>query len=413
MVLTFKILIIGTRTVVDAGETALLFTTLINLNKHFSHAKIVIGLTCEDEDFKKTLPRSILKQIRIIKSAKIRMHQLRVLMLILRCLPEYFSADLVLDISGDGFTDSAQYGFFGTFSHASQLLISIFLRKKTVVCAQSIGPFKKFFTRFLGYFVLNNVDLITVRENITERYLHVLGVTKPPLYLTADLAFMLDPTPKLIENQETIRSKHGKDRPLIGISISQIISTWAFPYLENQELQYLTYIKSMQEIINYILDKYDANAIFILHTTGKGARHDDSLAAKKIFDGIKHRERVKILNDVSNPAKIKRAVGECDLFIASKMHTAVEATTMIVPTVSIAYNYKVYGIIGNMLHQENLIVDIRILKAQDFIEEMIRKIDYAWENCEQIKTNLRYYTSRAREMSQQNIILITKFLNLQ
>jgi polysaccharide pyruvyl transferase WcaK-like protein len=402
-----KILITGTRTILDAGETALLFTTLDQLNKHIKNVEIVVGLTCDDADFRKTLPDYISTNLRIVKSFNAGVHPLRVLVLVLRCIPEYVNADLVLDISGDGFTDGAQYGLFSTLSHASQLLIGIFLRKRVIVCAQSIGPLKTRLTQLIGHFTLNKVNLITVREKITETYLQSLRVTKPPLYLTADLAFILDPAPVSLE---PIDKKKLVGRPLIGVSISQVIHSWAFPYLRNETLQYDAYIESMQKIIDYTMEKYDADVVFILHTSGEKARHDDGIAAQKVLSKIKYKDRVKIVSNGCKPSEVKRAISGCDLFIASKMHTAVAATTMNVPTVPIAYNFKVYGIIGDMLKQGNLIVDIRTTKVEDFIKQMISNIDYAWENRQIIREVLKEQTQKARESALYNFELIRGFV---
>jgi polysaccharide pyruvyl transferase WcaK-like protein len=386
--------------VVDAGETALLFTIIEQLTQCCGDLDVVVGLTCDDAEFRQTLSEKAKKNLRIFKTDKPKSHSLRVVSLVLRYIPEYIGAELVLDVSGDGFTDGAQYGMFASFSHASQLLSGIFLKKPVMVCAQSIGPFNSFITRVLGFFILNRVDLITVREDITEKYLAAIGVSKPPLYLTADLAFLLTAQP--IKKTQT--------RVLIGFSISQIIYTWAFPYLRNQQMQNEAYIQALSEIVDYAMEKYTADAVFILHTTGKGARHDDHKAALKVLEKIKHKDRVKIIANSYQPAAIKQAISQCDIFVASKMHTAVAAITMLVPTVSIAYNYKVYGIVGHMLKQQDLIVDIRTLPKEQFVLQMKAKIDFAWENKQKIREELQVQTAKAHQAALHNIELINSFL---
>ena len=65
--------------------------------------------------------------------------------------------------------------------------------KPVIVCSATIGPYENSFLRYIARRVLNEVDLITLREHYSKDYLSHIGVDKPEKVLTADLAFLLEP----------------------------------------------------------------------------------------------------------------------------------------------------------------------------------------------------------------------------
>lgn len=67
------------------------------------------------------------------------------------------------------------------------------INKPVMVCSATIGPYQGRFLRRLASYVLNKTDIITLREEYSQNYLSTLGVTKPRIYLSADLAFLLEP----------------------------------------------------------------------------------------------------------------------------------------------------------------------------------------------------------------------------
>ncbi len=64
--------------------------------------------------------------------------------------------------------------------------------RQTVLLAQSIGPIRTPLGRRLTAQTLERVNLITVRDEASAQELVDLGVTTPPVVITADLALLLD-----------------------------------------------------------------------------------------------------------------------------------------------------------------------------------------------------------------------------
>jgi colanic acid/amylovoran biosynthesis protein len=91
---------------------------------------------------------------------------------------------------------SSPGGFLQDYDTFSSLLPNLYLifiaqllKKPVILYAQSIGPFRNSILRVLSRFVLNRVELITLREEISKGYLSKSGITNPPIIVTADATF--------------------------------------------------------------------------------------------------------------------------------------------------------------------------------------------------------------------------------
>lgn len=67
------------------------------------------------------------------------------------------------------------------------------LGKKTVFLAQGIGPLNRSRSRRLTRAVANRLDFITVRDPASAALLRQIGVSRPPIEVTADPALLLTP----------------------------------------------------------------------------------------------------------------------------------------------------------------------------------------------------------------------------
>lgn len=70
------------------------------------------------------------------------------------------------------------------------IAVALLFNKKVMLYANGIGPIKKENEK-ITRFILNKVDIITLRDKMSVAQLEVLKITKPKIYLTADSAFGL------------------------------------------------------------------------------------------------------------------------------------------------------------------------------------------------------------------------------
>ncbi len=286
-------------------------------------------------------------------------------------LKEYVDADIIVDLSGDSFSDSK-----GGISLINSLgiLIGALLKTPVIFFSQSIGPFKRW-TLSLAKFCLNKADLIIVREEITKNYLEKIGV-KSPIYFTTECAFVLDPAPcdhiKNILLQENIIIK----KPLVGISANAMLDG------EKND-----YANLMAQIIDYIIErKPNAQVVFVPHVVSmrEDGIGDDRVIDEKIYEMTKNKENINLIKGDYSPEELRGIIGLCDIFIGGRMHAIIAAVSSYVPTMATAWSHKYYGIMQT-LGQGKYVCDFRTMN----FEELKTKIDDLWSSKEMIREELK------------------------
>ena len=120
------------------------------------------------------------------------------------------NAAALLAVGGDNL--SFDYGFFATLLFFSPLHAAVRRGVPAIVWAASIGPFSKkpeWEKRFAD--LLRRVDLITVRETLTQDYLETIGV-RDNVRRAADPAFLLPASPVELPDDIERTLQAGRDR---------------------------------------------------------------------------------------------------------------------------------------------------------------------------------------------------------
>ncbi|WP_410508125.1 polysaccharide pyruvyl transferase family protein [Methanosarcina hadiensis] len=291
-------------------------------------------------------------------------------------LYEYYISDLVLNSGGDHLSGEK----FG-LSSLLNIYYAILLNKPVVLYGESLGYFKNCLFNYLAKKIFNKVDLIIVREKISKKYLDDCGITNPKIYLTADSAFLLSPSPQ--SRVCEILSEEGIgyiQRPLIGINVSGLISNYRNRNSQTAEIDIITIFS---KVIDTLINDLSSTILLIPHVYTKNV--DDRVIINKIMYESTNKSKIYAINNEYTPQELKGIIGLCDLFIGARMHSTIASTSMLVPTVGIAYSHKMYGVIGDMLGQGNYVIDINDLTY----ENLISTINHAWKNREKISNDLK------------------------
>lgn len=313
---------------------------------------------------------------------------------------DYDDSDIVVNSGGDHLSAESGIGTLGTFINISY---AILLGKPVVLYGDSLGYFKNPVLNYIAKFVFNRTNLILVREELSKKYLDNNNITMPKIYVTADPAFLLNVVPQSrifeILSKEGI---NGIKKPLIGINPSGLISRFREEEGQKAEQDFTNIIAS---VIDNLVENLNATIIMIPHVyTGND---DDRIAINRIFRKVKNKSNVKIIKNEYTPQELKGIIGECDLFIGARMHATIASTSMLIPTVGIAYSHKMHGIIGEMLGQEKYVLDIKEL---DY-ESLISTTNDAWENREEIKKELEIKIPMVKERAMLNGKLVKELLD--
>ena len=127
----------------------------------------------------------------------------------------------------------------------------------------------------------------------------------------------------------------------------------------------------MSQIADYVADSLNATVLLVPHVImPQGASSiDDRSVANDIRKSSERQERIFSIQGEYSAEETKGIIGICDLFISSRMHTAIASTSLGIPTIAVAYSHKTYGIIGEMVGCKQYVLDIRELSYESLVSQ--------------------------------------------
>ncbi len=277
--------------------------------------------------------------------------------------------DAILSIGGDLYTLPRNYkepnwNYYNRLIHFGEIIKS--KNKKFVIWGASIGPFEGY-PKTKNVFIkhLNDIDLITSREPRTTRYLKKQRIINNVVEI-ADPAFFV-PAPKIIEMDKN------NDKIQIGINLSPLSSIYTF---QSDKLDKI--IEKQAKLIESLINLFNANIILIPHVVCEFDPNDDDLQyLQKIMLKIseKFHENIKIIDSDIGFIGTKNVLSTCDILIAARMHCAINAISIGIPTIFLSYSDKSYGMAEFIYNDKkwvyNLEEDLTILV--NLIKEIISK----------------------------------------
>mgnify|MGYP001124775644 CR=1 FL=1 len=308
-------------------------------------------------------------------------------------------ADLNL-IEPDRFANRADLvNTAGVLFALSNIWHATMTRKPVIICSATIGPYQSRISRRLAKYVLNKVDIITLREEHSQNYLQLLGVNKPHVYLSADLAFLLQPAETsrilaILRNENIAPDA----KPLVGIAPTAMMH----PFLKQPQ-----YTQLMAELSDFLIEDLNATVVYITHT------YQDKPITEAIYQRVKNKHKVRVISDLPS-AELKAIIGMCDIFVCSRFHALVASTSLAIPSIGIvAYSPdKFHGIIGEMMGQENYLLDVNDGFEYDaFLAELKSKAKDLWMNRNLVAENLKERAKMAKEQTLLNGKLVKELLD--
>lgn len=233
------------------------------------------------------------------------------------------------------------------------------LKKRVMLYANGIGPVNGRINRHLVKAVVNTVDMITLREKLSENDLRSIGVSKPNIIVTADPAFTL----KSVSDDEAdafLKSEGVPgDKELVGISVRG----WSRAFGGEE------YLDRMAQVCDRLIEM-GKNVVFVPMEYPK-----DLDVSKRVMS--KMSQRAYLIENRYNPPQILGIVGRLDLMISMRLHTLIFAAVKNVPMLGIIYDPKVeyYLKVLEMpeagdVRREHLDVDKIVQRACDIFDNM-------------------------------------------
>ncbi len=238
-------------------------------------------------------------------------------------------ADLV--ISGGGSLLQDATSIRNTYYYLSIISMAKMLGKKVMLYAQGIGPLYRKSTRQAVAQVLQYVDYITVRDEISKKELLSLGITRVPIEITADavLAMHLADTDigeNIVKPFETVRRSKR-----IGVAVRKWKNNTA-------------YREELASALSRLQIDEDAEIVFIPMSHPEDTVEAEAIS--QLIDG----ETIILRNSFSINELLSLA-GIVDIMIGIRLHALVFSSLMKKPVIGISYDPKIISFL-HMIGQD-------------------------------------------------------------
>ncbi len=219
-----------------------------------------------------------------------------------------------LFLSGGGSLLQDVTSAHGIFYYLGVVRLAQMLGKKTMFAAQGIGPLHLPRSRRLVASVANRLDGVTVRDAESAQLLREIGVTRPPLEVTADPALLLEPAERGPQAPGFARTDFG-------------VALRAWPGQEN--LAGLVADACWQPLA-------ESRALLF----PMQPQHDLALAEQYAAKWQAVSKAV-VCQTQTGPASLLFNIGSCEMMVGMRLHALILAAACGVPSVALSYDPKV------------------------------------------------------------------------
>lgn len=304
------------------------------------------------------------------------------------------NCDYMIAIGGDMFSDD--YGYNQLYLSNKYVELAKEFGKKVILLGHSIGKFRSERTKREAFAILEQVDLITLREADTYDYLKQEGMCMDNVHVTADLAFLMDITP---QDRSSLNDMLTQDGLNIGIGVSDGIAK----YCDGDES---VYIGQMKQLTEDVLHRYPDSKVFYIPHVYNSPAMDDRKACKAVAQAVNSSRAVNIGGEdypQYTAKNVKAFIAGLDAFMGTRTHTTIASWSTAVPTLAIAYSIKAHGITRSFFGGQYLdyLEDYRDTTYEAMRDKFFQIIDEREEN----RAYLLAKKEEIRENAMRNITL--------
>lgn len=326
------------------------------------------------------------------------------------------NVDLFIFGGGQEIQDHASIAFL--ISGLLKITLAKILSRPTFCYAIGIGPVATRLGRLLTRLVLNQVDLITLRDGDSRKRLSYLRVTKPQCFVTADPAIAL--TPAVEQQARNIFSLEGiteNDGPRIAIAPRRwfhyrhyflpMTFRAKFCSLRGQK-EYAHLKKVIAQAADHLVAMLKAQVIFVpMRCAGSNVDpgQDDEQVSKEIIDLMEFKENAFVINGDYSPKELKAFFGQMDLVIGMRMHSLIFASMMGVPIIGIELSPK-FSPFLKLIGQDECLMPVENINFSNLLDKISRVLSRGKE----IREELNSRKKALQELALSNIGYVQEIL---
>jgi polysaccharide pyruvyl transferase CsaB len=182
--------------------------------------------------------------------------------------------------------------------------------------------------------VLEQVDIVTVRERSAQQVLEAAGVHRE-IIVTGDPALLLkpEPLPRGVLRSEGLEGR----RRLIGMSVRE-------PGVAAPDIDPKEYHALLANAADFMVDRYDADVVFVpMERSVLDSQHSHAVIALML-----RAQRASVLKSVYTSGQLLSLMGRFDFAVGMRLHFLIFAAMRGVPFVALPYAGKVSGFLEEL-----------------------------------------------------------------
>jgi len=255
------------------------------------------------------------------------------------------------------------------------ILLAKILRKKVAFYGNGFGPITRPINQYLVKYIINRVDLLTVRDDESCALMRQMGIHRP-IHITADAAFTLTTqSQKKLTKQQT--------PPRVGISVRR----W-----KNQPV-YLPVIAACADAL--ICKGYEI--YFIPMQTPS-----DTKVSAEIIEMMKG--TASIIDTGDTPGKMIEFISEMEFIIGMRLHSLVFSAIAGVPMIGLSYEAKITSFLKRV--EQPCAGNVETLTE----EQMMNTLDDFLHNMEEYQCKVRLQQTILKDRAVENTKMVQAFL---
>ena len=266
-----------------------------------------------------------------------------------------FNANLL--ISGGGSLLQNVTSRRSLYYYLGIITLALLFRCPVMLYAQGIGPIYGSFAGRLTAFILNHVDLITVRDQGSIEELNQLKVTLPKIFCTADPVLALKPASLDFGRQiltSELNDKIAEDVKIIGIAVRR----WqGFERFKSQ----------LSDALNAISKSIKIKVVFI------PMQPSFDVSAAEEIAGLTSDINCTLLNNQYSTRQLLSLVGCMDLLIGIRLHALIFAGVQNVPLIGISYDPKIDRFLDSIA--EIPLGSVGTINSEDIVKAVLDKLN--------------------------------------
>ena len=260
-----------------------------------------------------------------------------------------------------------------------------FFGKKVMLYSNGIGPLKEENYKITRK-ILNKVDLITLRDEISNTELKKAGVTKPKVILTADSAFNLSFDDKKDISELKKEFNIPEDKKYFCIAI------------RNHKRLADDFCDILAEVCDKVSKDYNIYPVFIPFQ-----KSNDTDITNKIRNKMKSESRV--FDSETDISDLLEFISHSELCIGMRLHSLIYSVICKVPLVGLVYDPKIVGFM-EYIGQENFLSAENLKKY-----ELIKMVNEGLNNSQNIRIELGKKLDIMRDKAKENAKLAIELLD--